>query len=309
MNGPDPHGPWGSPSRPSAAGTSYAPPYQRTDRPDGHPPDPYAPPQLPPSGHGADLFGPGHFSPYAAPGQPPAPSRVNLAAVAGLAFGGAAVAMLGLAAGTVSAVAGVVGVVASSVGVLVAKRGRERTHGLAVAGVTTSAIAVALSGVVFLLSATGVGADLQASLGGDVELPMVALRPGEQGSVGDYTVTVDEIRMAADTSVTADRRNPPADGTYVEAVVTVTYVGRGVGIVEEDLLVSYVGSDDHWIYDEWGCAAITDRPVFKVDPIEPGATATFVSCMDVPAEVVDEAAVIVEDLRAPMFTAEMWGER
>jgi hypothetical protein len=55
--------------------------------------------------------------------------------------------------------------------------------------------------------------------------------------------------------------------------------------------------------------AVTESPVSELAPMQPGETATFVSCMDVPADVVDEAAVIVEDLNAPTLSAEMWGER
>jgi hypothetical protein len=92
-------------------------------------------------------------------------------------------------------------------------------------------------------------------------------------------------------------------------VVTVTYQGGDSGLVEHDLLVSYAGSDDEWMYDEWGCAATTESPSFEVARLAPGESATYVACMDVPADVVRDAAVIVEDLNAPQFTAEMWGMR
>jgi hypothetical protein len=162
-----------------------------------------------------------------------------------------------------------------------------------------------LAALLLVVSGTLAGTWLPA-WSDDVDLPLVALRPGEPGRVGDYEVTVDALRMPDDA--TTDRRSP-AEGRYVEADVTVTYVGDGVGVVDEDLLVSYAGSSDDWLYDEWGCAAVTESPVTELDPLGPGDTATFVSCMDVPAEVVDEPAVIVEDLAGDVFTAEMWGER
>jgi len=307
MNGFDPYAPPGHASGRGAVDTSpYAPPYERADQAAGQPFAPYLPPTPMPYGGDAPWSGPSLYPPSA---EVPAKPRTHPAAVAGLALGCAAIAVLGVATGLVSAGVGLAGLVTSALALVLTRGPRGGARGTAVAGLTTSVIAVVVAGVVFLVSWTGVGAGLQAWLGGEVDLPIVALRPGEAGTVGDYTVTVEEIRMAADAALLADPDNPPADGTYVEAVVTVTYAGRGVGNVDDDLLVSYVGSDDAWMYDEWGCMAATESPVWDVPRMAPGDTATFVSCMDVPADVVDEAAVIVEDLGAPTFSAEMWGRR
>jgi hypothetical protein len=87
------------------------------------------------------------------------------------------------------------------------------------------------------------------------------------------------------------------------------YEGRRVGVVEDDLLVSYVGSNDDWTYVEWDCAATTDRPVYDLGELEPGESATYTACMDVPVDVLQDTAVIVEDLTSWEGVVEMWGER
>jgi hypothetical protein len=302
MTGFDPYMPHGDSSRPGNVEASpYAAPYERHAPAPGQPPTPYLPAHLTPYGANPPWSG---QPPYPPSAVAPARSGMYPPAIAGLALGFAAIATLGVIAGVVSAGVGLVGLVTSTVALVLARGSRGGAAGTAVAGLITSAIAVVLSGVVFLVSGTGVGGSA-GWLGGGSELPIVPLRPGESGSVGDYTVTVQEIRMSADP---AGRRSA-VDGAYLEAVVAVTYEGRGVGNVGDDLLVSYAGSDDEWFYDEWGCLAVTESPVSELAPMRPGETATFVSCMDVPADVVDEAAVIVEDLNAPTFSAEMWGER
>ncbi len=185
---------------------------------------------------------------------------------------------------------------------------RTRTSPVAIGGLVLGAIAVALLAVLVLVVAGTASGGLLDPLDDGVDLPMVALRPGETGRVGDYEVTVDAIRMSDDAHLAADGRQA-ADGTYVEAAVTATYVGPGVGVVEDDLLVSYAGSSDDWLYDAWGCAALTESPVTELPPVELGDTVTFVACMDVPTDVLDQSAVVVEDLAAPEFTAELWGQR
>ena len=313
----------------------YAPPYERVATADagapGHPAQAFAPlshrraggsvrsPSAgPPPPHAAagwydaGAAAGGYSTPFPSgfPAPPGAPAAsTSPTAVTGLALGAGALAVLGLASGLVSAAIAVVGLLVSAAALLLARAPRRAGRGVAIAGLTTSGVAAALAGIVFLFSWTGAGAALGAWLGGDVFLPVVALRPGEPGTVGEYTVTVDEIRLGPGAAVTADQRDLSAGGAYVEAVVTVTYDGAGVGFVEEDLLVSYAGSDDDWLYDEWSCSGTTESPVWEVGALREGETATFVACMDVPADVVHESAVIVEDLAAEDFTAELWGER
>ncbi|WP_146906529.1 hypothetical protein [Cellulomonas aerilata] len=281
---PDP--PWGGPV---ASGTGAGAPWAGPGGPwaDGA----WPPPAL--GGHGGALV-----------------RRVACTAAA-VALAITAVVLASLGEGPVSVLVGLLGVVAGLLGLWPTPTRDRRGSGWAAAGLTASSLAAVVGGAVSLVAGTGLGAavDDWASSTTDIDLPMVALRTGETGQVGDYSVVVDEIRLDADDDLSADPQNPPAEGRYVEAVVTVTYTGSSLGTVGDDLLVSYAGSTDEWLYDEWSCAAVTETPPYEVPRLSPGESATFVSCMDVPADVVDEPAVVVEDLTSVEPVGEMWGER
>ncbi len=73
--------------------------------------------------------------------------------------------------------------------------------------------------------------------------------------------------------------------------------------------MSNAGSSDDWLYDELTCGATTDRPVHAVGRLASGEQATFVACMDAPADVIRDTAVIVEDLTSWELAAETWGVR
>jgi hypothetical protein len=332
-------------SAPSAtAAQPYAAPYQRSEAaghpqqwgptpsttygpPSAHAPQsPYGPPPAHtppapgwPSGPGWQI---GHAEQGTAGGQgapggqdrPRRPSarRVVLTA-ASLALAIAAVVLASTELGVVAVIVGLVGVVAGLLGLWPTRSRDPRGRGWAVGGVAASCVAAGVGAAMALVTGTGVGAVFGTDPDeGTLDVPTVGLRTGESGTVGEYAVTVDEIRMDADATLAADPENPdnpPAEGRYVEAVVTVTFQGTGLGSIVDDLLVSYAGSTDGWLYDEWSCAAETEAPPYTLHRLTPGESATFVSCMDVPADVVDEAAVVVEDLSADEPTGEAWGER
>ena len=247
-------------------------------------------------------------------GAPPGPAaRHDPFAVTGLALAVLALVLLGVLAGVVSGPVALVGLVLSAVGVIRAHRSGARV-GVAVAGVATSSIAIVLAFVALVVFGTLAqqnpfpeGADASAAGTGYQRYPLISLRPGEPATVGEYTVTVDSIELDADAVLAADPANPRPEGRYVQAVVTVVYEGSGTGVVADDLAVAYIGSSDEWSYDQWSCAARTDRPVDALPGLVAGDRATYTVCMDVPSDAVEDVAVSVEDLDT--WAVDVWGTR
>ena len=329
-----------------AAPTGYAaPPASPWDAPAAAPwatgaPQPYgaATPQAYGSGlpqpYGA-VPGPSYGQPFSAPGGArPArrPGALPLA-VAGIVVGVLALIVLPVPGSMGGWAIGVGAVAAVLAFVALARTPRGSGRGAAVTAVVLSLLAVGAGVTLLLAVVSGLGdafmtgfrdgyssgaapADDDASFGTSdaapgpedeewVDMPLISRDLGESATVGEYRVTIIDIDVDADAELAEDLLNPPADGRYVTARVMLVYEGDGRGNPEKDLMLSYPGHDD-WLYDETTCLAETSAPIWEIGSLEPGATATFTACMDVPADAVRDRAVLVDDMRAEEFSAELW---
>ena len=335
----------GAPAAPPAYPTngaspwSYgAPPAAPTAAPYGFKPHGQTPPAYgsvpgypaPGQGNPASPFQPGQY--YGPAGIPlPTSSRTNGLAIASIVVASVCLVLGGpVSAGVLAIVGGVVGLGLGIAGLRRARAGVVGGKGQATVGIVVSAVS-AIVGTVLVFTVgpafvAGFTQGWESALQGEgpsgdpwdgdgvtddewIDIPTDTLALGEAATMGQYTVTVMEVQLDADDDVlAADSDNAPAAGQYVQALVSVTYNGTGVGRPFRDLLVSYPGADDY-IYDEAGCWAITADYVYDVGPVAPGETVDFLSCMDVPSEAIDGAAVMIEDMTVPFFRGEVWSSR
>lgn len=123
----------------------------------------------------------------------------------------------------------------------------------------------------------------------DAEAPAAAgglLPLGQPAEVGDYTVTVNGLNLDADDAIAqADEFNPPAEGQYVIADVSVVYNGTDEGNPWMDLSYIFTGTDAEE-YDDGTCMAIEKNSVVNVPTLAAGDAADYEVCMDVPAEAI-----------------------
>ena len=220
--------------------------------------------------------------------------------------------------------AGVVALVLGMTGVALAVLGLCRWLGpggdvprLVVVGVIVSAASMGTGGISALALMPGehVGRGAGAVAGDGtgvreqdleelIDLPSVALILGATAQIGDFDVAVKDIRLDADAAIeAADRRNPPPEGRYVSAVLSVEYTGTTHGN-PRDLLVSFVG--DQWLWSEEFCPAATSRPMWDVGAMSPGETAEYEVCADIEVDDVGSRSVVVQDLELKRFTAALW---
>lgn len=145
---------------------------------------------------------------------------------------------------------------------------------------------------------------MEAPFPGDPNLHELAL--GETTTIGTFDVTVTDIQIDADEIVLgASADNYPALGQYVTATVAVTNTGNAPARPIMEMLASYWGSDD-LLYDEWNCQAFTPRPIMEVGLVEPGASAEYEVCMDVPVEAIGDVSILIDDMRTEVPTGYRW---
>ncbi len=259
--------------------------------------------------------------PYAPVQQPPYALQKKGAglAIASMVLG--IVALLLSWVPIVNNLAAVLAVVGLALGIPALVRARRGTHGgkgLAIAGLVTSLVAIA---VVILTQAfyASVIDEVERSLdeglsstapAGDALLdePSQLVEPAPEGAaetadvvplgvpaqVGDYLVTVDAVELDADESVlAADDYNEPATGQYVLTQLTVTYTGTAEGMPGFDLTTVFHGSDARQ-YSDAECTAFLVDDAMDVPTLNPGGSDTFQFCMDVPPTAVAGGQLSVE---------------
>ncbi|PFG38997.1 hypothetical protein ATJ97_1491 [Georgenia soli] len=124
----------------------------------------------------------------------------------------------------------------------------------------------------------------------DAEAPAAAgglLPLGQPAEVGDYTITVTGLNLDADEAIAqADEFNPPAEGQYVIADLSVVYNGTEEGNPWMDLSYIFTGTDAEE-YDDGTCMAIEENSVVNVPTLATGDGADYEVCMDVPADAIE----------------------
>ncbi|MGY1831833.1 DUF4190 domain-containing protein [Geodermatophilus sp. SYSU D01180] len=255
--------------------------------------------------------------PYA-PVQPPyAPQQKGAGlAVASMVLG--IIALLLSWVPIINNVAAVIAVVGLALGIpalLRARRGTHRGKGLAITGLVTSvvAIAVVFATQAFYASVVDEVADsLDQELSSEGVLPdggtAGLLEPapeeaapadevvplGVPAQVGDYLVTVDAVELDADEAVLAAYEyNEPATGQYVLTQLTVTYTGTTEGMPGFDLTTVFHGSDARQ-YSDAECTAILADDAMDAPTLNPGGSDTFQFCMDVPPAAIAGGQLSVE---------------
>lgn len=140
-----------------------------------------------------------------------------------------------------------------------------------------------------------------------VDAADVPQRPfGETGAVGVYSVTVLDVSLDADDVVVpAFPGNPPPEGRYVLATVSVTNTGSEPARPAMNLYHYYAGDDD-LIYGDWTCGAWSPRPLADVGPLAPGETAEYDVCFDVPLHALGRPTLVVDDGTAAEYTFTQW---
>ncbi|WP_043503234.1 hypothetical protein [Georgenia sp. SUBG003] len=119
---------------------------------------------------------------------------------------------------------------------------------------------------------------------------------GQAAEIGDYTITVNGLNLDADDAIAeADEFNPPADGRYVVADVSVVYNGAEEGNPWMDLSYIFMGSDNAQ-YDDGTCMAIEENSVVNVPTLNTGGAADYSVCMDVPVEAIEGGSFAIEPL-------------
>ncbi|MGY1651874.1 DUF4190 domain-containing protein [Geodermatophilus sp. SYSU D01119] len=263
-------------------------------------------------------------APYQQPYAPVQPPYVPQQKGAGLAVASMVLGIIALLLSwvpiinNVAAVVAVVGLALGIPALLRARRGTHRGKGLAITGLVTSviAIAVVIATQAFYASvidevADSLDQELSSAVpsagaqpeGGAAELvePAPAEAPagdvvplGVPAQVGDYLVTVDAVELDADASVqAANDFNEPATGQYVLAQLSVTYTGDTEGMPGFDLTAVFHGSDSRQ-YSDSECMALLADDAMDAPTLNPGGSDTFQFCMDVPPAAVAGGQLSVE---------------
>jgi len=131
-----------------------------------------------------------------------------------------------------------------------------------------------------------------AAAAGEAAAGVLAL--GQSAEVGDYTITVNGLNLDADDAIAeAEQSNPPAEGQYVIADLSVVYNGTEEGNPWMDLAYIFTGSDAAE-YNDRTCMAIEENSVVTVPTLSTGDAADYEVCMDVPAEAIEGGTFAVE---------------
>ncbi|WP_457002555.1 hypothetical protein [Geodermatophilus sp. SYSU D00814] len=114
--------------------------------------------------------------------------------------------------------------------------------------------------------------------------------------VGDYQVTVTGVDFDADAVVAgANQFNDPPTGRYIIVEVTAQYVGTEEGQPGWDLSYVYNGTDARQ-YSDSECGAVVPNGGLDAPTLNPGGSASFQMCMDVPPAAIDGGQLFIEPL-------------
>jgi hypothetical protein len=120
---------------------------------------------------------------------------------------------------------------------------------------------------------------------------------GEPGTVGDYEVTVTDVRPNVDDLIVAENMNnvPPVRGKqYFMAAVSVTYTGTEVGDPGFDLYFSSVGQSNVGWSTSYATCGVIPNPAFDAAELLEGETAEFNICWQIASDDADTLVMYVD---------------
>ncbi len=219
--------------------------------------------------------------------------------------------LLGLAAATLGVISLVTG-----------KRTSSGTNGLAITAVAIGGFAVVGAVAVLSVYSSNSSGSTSASLSKDTNSPVAspsqsatsmpsptaaatpppsgsAAQPHALGTVAllgkEYQAAVTGVKLNANADIAANNRyNDSPEGQYVLVDIAVTFVGSGEGTPWLDLSPVFVGSDARQ-YDASSCGASLTNGEMDVPTLEPGGSATYQVCMDVPTGAIEGGKVFIEN--------------
>ncbi len=119
---------------------------------------------------------------------------------------------------------------------------------------------------------------------------------GQSAPVGDYVVTVTNVILDGDAVVAgANQFNDPPTGRYVIVEATAEYVGVTEGNPFWDLSYVFNGTDARQ-YTDTQCSAVLPNDAIDAPTLNPGGSASFQVCMDVPPAAIDGGVLFFEPL-------------
>ncbi|MGY1690393.1 hypothetical protein [Geodermatophilus sp. SYSU D01105] len=138
-------------------------------------------------------------------------------------------------------------------------------------------------------SSTSGPAGQSGAAGGPVPL-------GQRAAVGDYLVAVTSVDLDGDAVVEdANAFNDPPSGRYVVVEVDAQYVGDDEGKTFWDLSYVFNGTDARQ-YSDGDCGAILPNDAIDAPTLNPGGSASYQVCMDVPPSAIDGGVLFIEPL-------------
>jgi hypothetical protein len=253
-------------------------------------------------------------SPYQSYGPPSyAPPPVPPKKGAGLAIASMVLGIVALLlswipiVNNLAAVLAVVGLGLGIPALLRARRGSHGGKGLAITGLVTSVLAIALVIVTQLFflrvideaergfqEGLGTVSEAPAEPAGDAPAAPEVTPLGVPAQVGDYEVTVDAVELDGNATVAgANDYNEPPTGQYVIAQLTVTYLGSEEGMPGFDLTAIFHGSDARQ-YSDSECMAVLPDDAMDAPTLNSGGSDTFQFCMDVPPAAIEGGQLSIE---------------
>ncbi len=260
--------------------------------------------------------------PPVGPPTPPAPKGAGLA-IASMVLG--IIALLLSWIPIINYLAAVLALIGLGLGIPALIRARRGTHGgkgLAITGLVTSIFALVLVGVtqmLFVAAIDGAIAEAESAVSAGAPAPEsaepapVEAPPADTGTaavplgtpapVGDYQVSVDSVELDGNATAAAGNEfNEPPAGQYVVVTLTATYQGTTEGTPGMDLTAVYNGTDSRQ-YNDYECLAVLPQDAMNAPTLNPGGTATFQFCMDVPPAAIPGGSLHLEP------TVNLEGER
>ncbi|WP_147263107.1 DUF4352 domain-containing protein [Geodermatophilus sp. TF02-6] len=128
--------------------------------------------------------------------------------------------------------------------------------------------------------------------------PSTPVPLGTPARVGDYEVAVTAVILDGDAIVAgANEFNEPPTGRYVVVEATARYVGTDEGNPFWDLSYVFTGTDARQ-YSDSDCSALLPDDAVDAPTLDPGGSASFQVCMDVPPTAIDGGQLFIEPLVA-----------
>jgi hypothetical protein len=119
---------------------------------------------------------------------------------------------------------------------------------------------------------------------------------GQRAEVGDYVVAVTSVDLDGDAVVEeANQFNDSPTGRYVIVEVDAQYVGDDEGNAFWDLSYVFNGTDSRQ-YSDSDCGAVLPNDALDAPTLNPGGSASFQVCMDVPPSAIDGGVLFIEPL-------------